>query len=618
MEKHADVDTVLAEHAQTLRQRYSPAGRVLLVQTPQFLFHSLNREVVRNRGCYAYPPTGLQWLANSLAGRGLHIAILDLNYEFLRRAVDDDAFRYDAWLDILDEWIAREEPSIVGVSDTSVYCDVSDPAFPLTAVLRRLREQDRFILLAGGPTATNEYPYYLEEDLCHFVVEGEGESKVSYLFDHLFPPGSGSPPAAGVHFFAGGELRQSKGAHHPVELKGTLVETYASLPIERYREVGSLNPYSRMSGKDKPYGVFQLNRGCRADCRFCGVRDFMGRGLRQFPPQDVLEEIRYLVEERGVRHLELLDDDFIGMRRHRGALVELLEGMARLRGAHDFSWSANNGLVASSLDGELLALLRDSGCIGFKIGIESGNREMFRRSRKPGNLEALRKAGRLLAGFPELNVGGNYIIGLFGEESFGQMLDTFRFARAMRLDWSSFTVFQVTSSARARAEGFARAERGATDFIPAKDTATRELDACDGIVTGPAVFTLPPSLVPSPAQLSHIWFAFNLVANYIDNTNLQPGGRPEKFTAWVEAVQDVYPHNPYMRLFTALGYALQGMGADALAHLDRARGIVEESENWRRRFTAFGLDTLLSDFPSRGEEVYARLGALRRPFEEFR
>ena len=48
----------------------------------------------------------------------------------------------------------------------------------------------------------------------------------------------------------------------------------------------------------------------------------MGKGVRQSPVQDVLDEITYLVHERGIRHFELLDDDFLGSSAQRDGVVQ--------------------------------------------------------------------------------------------------------------------------------------------------------------------------------------------------------------------------------------------------------------------------------------------------------
>ncbi len=150
----------LAEYTESLRAKYISNNRVLLVQSPQFLFESLNIEVIKNRGYYAFPPTGLQYLARALNGRNLDIEILDLNYQFLKRVICDETFNHHAWLDILDNCLDDFKPYIVGVTAISVYADVFEPTFPLTSILKRLRNRDDCIVIAGGRTATNETGNY--------------------------------------------------------------------------------------------------------------------------------------------------------------------------------------------------------------------------------------------------------------------------------------------------------------------------------------------------------------------------------------------------------------------------------------------------------------------------
>ena len=153
----------LAEFTVELRKKYLLNNRVLFIQSLQFLFESLNIEVIKNRGYYAYPPAGLQHLTKALSARNLEIRILDLNYQFLKRVICNDAFNYHNWLDILDDCLNEYRPFIVGVTAISVYTDVFKPAFPLTSILKRLRDRDDCIVVAGGPTATNETENYLKD-----------------------------------------------------------------------------------------------------------------------------------------------------------------------------------------------------------------------------------------------------------------------------------------------------------------------------------------------------------------------------------------------------------------------------------------------------------------------
>lgn len=604
----------LSEYAAVLRKRYALNNRILFVQSPQFLFESLNIEVIKNRSYYAYPPAGLQHLSKAISGRGLEIRILDLNYLFLKHVIHDGSFDHQSWLDMLDECLDEYRPTIVGVTAISVYADVFKSTFPLTSILKRLRERDDCIVIAGGPTVTNETESYLKGDFCHFVVEGEGENKINFLFDHLFDYKEIHKPAPGIFFRFGDKIDHSNGEKDKVSLQGSLIDTYKLIPVEDYHNVGCTNPFSRMAGQEKPFIGIQLNRGCRANCEFCDVTKFMGIGLRQYPVKYLLEDINYLVKERGIRHFEILDDDFLGTPSFKEGIVELLKGMVELRQQYHLTWSAGNGLIAASLTEEMLCLMRDSGCVGFRIGIESGNAEIQKKMKKPANLPLLKKVGEMLQKFPEIFVAGNYIIGFLGTETFGQMLDTFRFSCEMNLDGANFTVFQFTSKTTVKEAHGER--RAAAEFIPSKDSSSGEIAASEDVVSGPDIFYIPKDSIPSPEQVKQIWFAFNLVANYINNKNLKPDGNPEKLAVWLKSVQLAYPANPYMPLFAALSYILVGEKKEANEQYAKAKRNLKGSDYWINRFNQFNLMDILKNFPQTDNEVQYALEPLRKKYSD--
>ena len=93
-------------------------------------------------------------------------------------------------------------------------------------------------------------------------------------------------------------------------------------------------------------------------------------------------EMVYLSTEKGIRHFELLDDDFLASPNSEEDIIALLEGMVKFHEQFDTSWSAGNGLIAVSLNEKILSLIQDSGCCGFRIGIESGDAKMLRRIKK--------------------------------------------------------------------------------------------------------------------------------------------------------------------------------------------------------------------------------------------
>ncbi|MHA1597501.1 MAG: B12-binding domain-containing radical SAM protein, partial [Alphaproteobacteria bacterium] len=474
-------NTPLHEYAAGLRDCYKPNNRVLLVQLPQFLVTSFNRDIARDRGMYAYPPTGLQCVQGAIGGRGLEVEIIDLNYELLRRAIDDDDFDHRDWLSLLSARMDAFGPGIVGVTTIMISDNPDNPDFPLTAALTYLKERDDAIVIAGGVNANNERDYYLKSGLCHFIVDGEGENRAPMLFDALRGEAWDGIEQNGIYFSTDGEMAQSEGVSTVIAAVPSLAESYGDIPIEDYCNIGSLNPFSRMLGVDRIFSTLQLNRGCRADCGFCGVLEFVGPGVRQNAADTVIDELAYLVEQRGVRHIELLDDDFLGKKSQRAGVEKLLEKMAEYHDRYGLSWSAGNGLIAASLDAPMIELIGRSGCVGFRIGIESGNSEMMKRLKKPASIKSLEKTCAELQKYPDIFVGGNFIVGLFGEETAGEMMDSMAFALRSKLDWASFTVYQFTGNENSEKNA---ATGGANDFVPSKDSAFREIVGGNEVAVG--------------------------------------------------------------------------------------------------------------------------------------
>jgi radical SAM superfamily enzyme YgiQ (UPF0313 family) len=581
-------------------------GRLLLVQIPQVIIGSFNREIALKRSCYAFPPTGLQYLYEAIKHRGLDIRILDLNYELLKRVFEDPGFNHLDWPIILENVLDDFDPGLIGVS-----CLFDMGIGPMIEVLERIHKRNRAVVVAGGVIATYEWKELLSRKLAHFVVRGEGENKLNFLLDKLTTLDLGSVPTPGV-FFDDGKAQESKGQPDVVMVHGNIVDSYRLVPIETYSRYGSLNPYTRQTDLlGHPFAAIQLSRGCRAECTFCAVRDFMGKGVRGRAIDDVLSEMEFLYDKRGVRHFEWLDDDLLFFRKE---FKELLRRIIDKQ--WNIYWSANNGLISSSIDEELMDLMQRSGCIGFKIGIETGNAEMLKKIKKPGRHHKFLEFSKMLKSYPKPFVGGNFIVGL-PEETFGQMMDSFRFAIEMELDWCAFTVCQIIRGASAFSESGEYFEHqmktdgsNVANFIPTRESSAGVMKSTQEVARNLAIFELPAGVVPSADQVKEIWFAFNIVVNYVCNKNLGSEGSPRKFIGWVETARRAYPSNPYMLLFLAIAHRLSGNAAATADALAQARESAC-SDYWRDRFQAFFLDELMAEFPETPEAAYVQLASLR-------
>jgi len=586
------IDIPLKEYCDLLRLKYKPDKEVSLIQIPQFLFSSFNKDVAKKKGYYAFPPTGLQCLYGALRKRGVEAKILDANFQILKKVHEEPAFDHTRWLDIVKEHLDTYNPSVIGVS-----CMFDSGICALIELLEFLKKRGRSIVIAGGVISTYEWENLLSRGLCHFVACREGEDRINYIFDHLTGKNMENAPIDGIYFNNNERNCESVGEEAPVTLKDDLIDSYSQVPVQEYYRYGSLNPFSRMAGvDDAPFTAIQFGRGCRGDCTFCSVHAFMGRGVRRREVDAVLGEMEYLVTERGIRHFEWLDDDLLFFKKDFLLLLKKI-----IEKGWKITWSANNGLIATSLDRETMSLMRDSGCIGFKVGIETGNEEMLKIVKKPATLDIFRKASALCEAYPEIFVGGNFMLGLPGER-FRQMVDSFKFHLELKLDWAAFTICQPIRGATAFAdfEDYFKTQmdsggNNVKNFIPSRESSDGHLTAGTDILKGMDIFKIKADFIPSKEQVKEIWFTFNLVGNYIFNKNLRPEGRVNKFISWVEMAQIAYPSNPYMSLFLSFAYTIKGDLKKAEEKYEKALSSCSDSY-WRERFSQFGLDEVLNKF----------------------
>ncbi len=597
----------LTEYCHSLKLEYKLNKRVLFVQIPQLIFESFNPEVAKKKGYYIFPPVGLQYLYEAVKKRDLDIRILDLNFMLLKKVFEED-FDHRQWIDILKDCLDSFEPAIVGVS-----CMYDLGIRPLMEVLKFLRKINRAIVVTGGVIPTYEWKTLLQQDLCHFIIKREGEQRINFLFDCLTDENLNYGPRPGVCFKYEGFCYETDGSSQEVNFDTDLIDSYSLVNIREYHKYGSLNPFSRIAGlRNSPFAAIQMNRGCRAVCTFCSVRDFIGNGVRNRPVEKVLSEMDFLINKFGVKHFEWLDDDLLFYKKE---FQELLRKIIDRK--WKISWSANNGLIASSLDEETMRLIRDSGCIGFKIGIETGNAEKLKEIKKPATLDIFRKTAKISSHYPEVFIGGNFMLG-FPHEKFYQMMDSFKLSLELNLDWSAFTMCQAIRGATAFSEfdshfiNQIKSEgENVKNFIPTRESSQGQLLVKEQVLKGLDIFKLDPNYEPDADQIKEIWFTFNLLGNYINNKNLKPAGRPEKFISWVEMAQVAYPANGYMNLFLALAYLLNGQIDKSKDYHQKAIHLFE-NDYWRQRFIAFGLHQLLHNFPRIREEVFKSLTDLSR------
>ncbi|MFI5349306.1 MAG: B12-binding domain-containing radical SAM protein [Elusimicrobiota bacterium] len=585
------------------------AGAVL-VNLPQVPFDILDAQVARNRGYFAYPPSSLLYLGACLRELDVKHSIVDLNYAVLRAVQEGHPDLRALCREKLREAAAQYEKPLLCVS---FMFEATYPAFEFVCKFLR-SEYPGLCIAAGGVNATADPDILLDRGLVDVVFCNEGEQVLDGFYRFVRGQTREIPVNIVFRDEAGKVQRTPLFSGGPVEID--IKPEYDLIPVHDYHRAGSLSSLSRMNGLDIPFGTILAKRGCRAFCAFCGVRNFNGKGVRLRGAKEVVDEMTLLHEKYGIDHFDWLDDDLLNDKKETLALFH--EISERLPG---ITWAANNGLIATAVDRDLYEAMRKSGCIGFKVGLESGNDEMIKRIHKPSSVKQFLNFAKLAQDFPDIFVSINFILGL-PEERFEQMRDSLLVAVRSRLNWHNFYMYQHLKNTEfyiaygGLGDDYINKEHGKENsgptlgglkaigkdslhlyINPVRGGAFNNLGKDKDLPTGYEIFDIDPKLVPPRTWVREIWFTFITIANFLTNPCIKGHDevRLKGMIRWLDVLGMAYPQDPMM---AGLRYFLmEKSAAYPKAQLEEARSkakaLIDQSDYWQLRDRQFGFSSFL-------------------------
>ncbi|MCP5007850.1 MAG: B12-binding domain-containing radical SAM protein, partial [Planctomycetes bacterium] len=169
--------------------------------------------------------------------------------------------------------------------------------------------------------------------------------------------------------------------------------------------------------KDKrylPVHFVETTRGCPHNCEYCSVTSSFGGKFRNRPVDEVEKEIRELKPFEGAFTLKnmvfFVDDNIISHKKHARELLRRIK-------PYNLKWLGQTS-VNIVQDDEILALCRDSGCIGLLVGFETLSTDNLKNVGKTFNkpqdyIEVVKKMHDYGIG-----VNGAFVLGLdYDDES---------------------------------------------------------------------------------------------------------------------------------------------------------------------------------------------------------
>lgn len=178
-------------------------------------------------------------------------------------------------------------------------------------------------------------------------------------------------------------------------------------------------------------GAIITSRGCPFQCTYCASPQIWKRKTNYRSVNNVLEELEYIVRHHNVSLIRFQDDTFT---LNKKRAVEIFEGI--LERGLNFRWICDTRV--DKLDKQLLSLMKKSGCIRIKIGVETGSDRILKRVKKGITTEQIRNAISLVreVGIP-LTV---YLMIGFPGETDEDVRKTIRFADEIKADYNSLGI----------------------------------------------------------------------------------------------------------------------------------------------------------------------------------
>ncbi|MDA9991311.1 cobalamin-dependent protein, partial [Paracoccaceae bacterium] len=294
---------------------------ILLINPPDANSEMFDFATAKRGRYWNYPPYGLGLLAEQVRQRGFNVRILNLNDEILRSAREIDHiqdFDFDViWQQAIKKAIKELEPDFIGI--TCMFSQTHSVLIQVSGFAKGLLPTVPQAL--GGVHVTNSLAE--SKTRAKFLSE---LSWVNLFFSHeadrAFPNfleyvvGRLDDRYVGQVFL--NDLKSVVHLKHPVPPQ---LEDLAQAPAHDLLRPNELSPNGKIGSffchkpQNTLFATVLSNRGCRAQCTFCSVRNFNGIGVRRRSVQSVIDELRLLKEDYGIGHIMWLDDDFLYDRR---------------------------------------------------------------------------------------------------------------------------------------------------------------------------------------------------------------------------------------------------------------------------------------------------------------
>ncbi|MBC8473241.1 MAG: cobalamin B12-binding domain-containing protein [Candidatus Omnitrophica bacterium] len=370
-----------------------------------------------------YPPLGLAYIARVLEQAGYDVRIIDAKAERLS-------------IDKILKRVSEFNPNIVGLSS-------STPDFCITTSLaKKIKSLGNYTIFIGGPHVSALPEETIKEECFDYGIIGEGEHTAVELAGAISSGASKERLSGikGIIFNNGSKIIRTSPRPY--------IENLDTIPFPARHLLPDAKRYRYSWYKHLPTVTIITTRGCPYQCIFCD-RAVFGNRLRMRSIDNIMGEIEILVNQYGIRGIDIVDDLFtVSQERVEEFCSQLISRKLKV------AWSCMGRV--DCMTPEILKIMKKSGCWQIAYGIESGNQRVLDLIKKNITLEMAERAIRWTKE-AKIRASGLFMIGLPADTK-ETMQETLEFAKKLPVDRLSFCITQPFPGSELYKTALARGE----------------------------------------------------------------------------------------------------------------------------------------------------------------
>ena len=357
---------------------------------------------------YATPPLGIGYLSACLKREGIESVIIDA----IRTGMSENE-----QIKLID----KEKPEWVCISCMSAYFNETK------SLSLKLKEKGYKVIIGGVHTTFMPY-MTLVETKCDYVIAGDGEISLPLLVKQ-----GNNIGIKGIY-----SINDLRDENTPFE-KSDYYENLDDIPFPDWDQMQpKMYPPAPMGmvAKKYPIAPIMASRGCPHSCIYCAGNQIYNKKMRFRSPQNVIDEIKLLINKYEVKEIQFIDANIILRRDFIEEICHLL-----IKEKIKVPWSCPSGIRADCFDYELAKLMKKAGCYMAVLGIESANPEILKIIKKGETIDTITSAINIAHKAGIITVGA-FMLGLPGDTK-ETMRETIEYSKKVPLDRAVFSLLDV-------------------------------------------------------------------------------------------------------------------------------------------------------------------------------